>query len=132
MPIKIDCYLGKLKTIRAINKALILFDLLSKKKYPEPHFEYVNNYNLLAPSKELKIRAGVEKKKDGSKNPLMNFKEYSKLYVEELMNNSKKISRMAELKQMAKEKDVYLICYCKDKNKCHRKILKEVILKLEE
>lgn len=90
--------------------------------------EYVNNTNLLAPSKELKIKAGVMKKEDGKKNPKMDFEKYSKLYKQEILSNPKKMQRVLFLKQVSKLFDVYLVCYCKDFNKCHRKPLMEIIL----
>ncbi|MFX1258662.1 MAG: DUF488 family protein [Promethearchaeota archaeon] len=104
--------------------------LANIKNLPEDcHKEFVNNYNILAPSKSLKIEAGIQKKKDGSKNPKMDFEIFKEQYIQEIQTNLKAIRRMQYLKLLSREKDVYLICY--EKNyPCHRFILLKLINQL--
>jgi uncharacterized protein YeaO (DUF488 family) len=91
--------------------------------------EYVNNYNRLAPSIALKIRAGIWKDPaTGQKRtPKMQFDEYAALYKQELLADNFKIAVMRTLRSAAETADVYLICYCKEKRKCHRSILLNMI-----
>ena len=111
--VRIDCYLGVLKKF--------------KKEFPNAYFEYVNNRNILAPSRELKIEAGVEKKKDGTKNPKMLFDEYSIKYIEEINNNPKALKRLKELSIILRFTDIFLICYEVNPLECHRSIIKKIL-----
>lgn len=113
--IRTDCYLALLKRFR--------------ERYPNAHFEVITSRSSspLKPSKELLINAGIMKKRDGSKNPMMPFNEYSILLKEEIRKNQEAWKRLKELKEMSKKKTVFLVCYEKDSSKCHRTLIKEMI-----
>ncbi|MBA7599039.1 hypothetical protein ES703_06066 [subsurface metagenome] len=115
MGIRIDCYLAKLKEF--------------KSKYPNAHFEVITNTSksILAPSKELLIDAGIFKKPNGTKNPKMDFKEYKIRFMAEIYLNLKACSKLLDLKNLAEEKTVFLVCYCKNPEFCHRSIIKDMI-----
>ena len=115
MVIKIDCYLAKLKDF--------------KSKYPNAHFEVIKNTSksILAPSKELLIDAGIFKKPNGTKNPKMDFEEFKIRFMGEIYSNLNACSKLLDLKNLAKEKTVFLVCYCKDPGFCHRSIIKDMI-----
>lgn len=106
MNIRIECYLAILKRY--------------KEKYPDAHFEVVTRTakSKLAPSKELLIHA---------KSIKMTFERYRILYLLEILDNIDALMRIEELREIAKEKIVFLICYEKDPSKSHRSILKDVI-----
>jgi uncharacterized protein YeaO (DUF488 family) len=116
--IRIDCYLAKLKKY--------------KRKYPNAHFEYVNNRNILAPSEELlhkhlptinAYRRGEITKKEVEKDFLL----YSNEYLDEINNNPKAIKRLKELAFIKQYQDIFLICYCRDETLCHRIIIKKIL-----
>lgn len=90
---------------------------------------YVNNANLLAPSKQLKILAGVMKDPlTGEKHtPKMPFDEYSQLYQQEVRASPIAMEKLRAIKKLAQTKDVYLVCYCKNSAQCHRSILMKMI-----
>lgn len=105
--IRIECYLAVLKKF--------------KKRYPEAYFEVITrtSKSVLAPSKELLYKAKYVEK--------MDFDEYRALYLAEIFNNSDALKRIEELREIAKEKLLFLVCYEKDSSKCHRSILKDVM-----
>ncbi|MHA1229226.1 MAG: DUF488 domain-containing protein [Candidatus Helarchaeota archaeon] len=74
--------------------------------------------SILAPSWELLRKA---------KNEAMSFEEYRKLFIKEISENKDAIDKLFEIRETAKKRDVYLICYEKDSSKCHRSILIEII-----
>lgn len=116
MPVRTDCYL-------AVSKKF-------KEKYPDAHFEYVSRSrfnSILSPSVDLLIDAGIYKKSDGTKNPKMSWQDYKSAFKKEIKNNTKALERLKELKEMANEKTVFLVCFEKDASECHRSILKEMI-----
>lgn len=120
MGIRIDCYLAKLKEFKSV--------------YPNAHFEVITNASksILAPSKELLIDAGFLEKPNGTKNPKMNFNlfEYKFRFMEEIYSNLKACSKLLELKNLAEEKTVFLVCFCKNPEFCHRSIIKDMIEKI--
>jgi len=91
------------------------------------HREYVNNQTILAPSIELKRKAGVMKNEDGTKNPRWDFETYAKEFEQEIRMNERAMKRLHWLKEVGKHTDVYLICYCKNFEECHRKILLKIL-----
>lgn len=113
--IRTDCYLAVLKKFR--------------EKFPDAHFEVITRTakSILSPSKKLLIEAGIMKKSDGTKNPKMPFNEYSLKFFDEIENNPKAKERLRELLKISKEKDVFLVCYEKDSNKCHRSLVKRIL-----
>ena len=46
-----------------------------------------------------------------------------------MLENPKAIERIRELREIAKEKVIFLVCYEKDPKKCHRSIVKDVLEK---
>ena len=60
----------------------------------------------------------------------INWGQYTERFRQE-MNNDICIAEMRKIKWMAKNKDVYLICYEKSGN-CHRFLLMDMINKLDE
>ncbi len=115
MVIRIDCYLAKLKYF--------------KSKYPNAHFKVITttSKNILAPSKELLIDAGIFKNPNGIKNPKMDLEEFKIRFMGEIYSNLNAWSRLLDLKNLAKEKSVFLVCYCKNPEFCHRSIIKDMI-----
>ena len=115
MGIRIDCYLAKLKEFKGM--------------YPNAHFEVITNTSksILAPSKELLMDAGIFKNPNGTKNPKMDFKEFIIRFMGEIYPNLNACSRLLDLKNLAKEKTIFLVCYCKNPEFCHRSIIKEMI-----
>ena len=95
--IRTDCYLAKMKCM--------------KMKYPDAHFEEVHRAsgNVLAPTVMILIETGIFKQRDGTKKP-KDFVLYQKLYKEYIFSTPAAIRRMRELKEMAKTKDVFLVC----------------------
>ena len=69
----------------------------------------------LAPSTEL-LNDWNQKKID--------FKEYTKRYLEEMKAQEDKIN---ELRQLAKDNMITLLCHEKGDNECHRRLLKDLI-----
>ena len=110
MNIRTECYLAILKKC--------------KKQYPDAHFEVITRTakSVLSPSKDLLIKAKAER---------MDFEVYRELYIGEVFNNLDALRRIHELKKIAKDKLVFLICYEKDASECHRSIVKELILNLK-
>lgn len=107
MIIRIECYLAVLKKY--------------KMQFPNAHFEVITRTakSELSPSRELLSIA---------KDRKMDFETYKKLFLEEILSNPDALIRIGELRQIAKEKVVYLICYELDASKCHRSIVKEIIM----
>jgi len=67
-------------------------------------------------------RYGIERAWELSK-----FETHYRRYV---TRNQKSIESIRKLKELSKEKDVYLICHEVDDTYCHRRILKEIMEKL--
>lgn len=108
--IRTDCYLAVIKTF--------------KEKYPDAHFEVITRTanHTLSPSWQL-----LEKLKEEN----LTWDEYTKIFLHE-MEIKGVYSKLKELKKMAKEKDVFLICYEKDATHCHRSLVKQLIDYLED
>jgi len=77
--------------------------------------EYVNN---LGPSRDL-LR--------GFKKGEINWETYKLRYLQEMQgeNPTKEIRRLANLVQ---RETVTILCVCKDESKCHRRLLRDLIL----
>lgn len=115
--IRIDCYIDNLDEM--------------KKNYPEAVFISVmrNTGSVLAPSKELLIKAGVWKNEHGLYRKTINFKEYINLYIEEIVSKKYALKQMGKILEMSNEKNVFLVCKEKNFSRCHRSILKNIIEK---
>ena len=95
-----------------------------EKLLPDAHFEVVTRTakHVLSPSWKLLRRAKAEK---------WDFGKYKIAFVDEMISNPKALQKMHELVSLAREKDVYLVCYEKDASKCHRTILIELMGEIE-
>ena len=113
--IRTDCYLALLSKFRLM--------------YPNAHFEVITSRSSsdLRPSLDLLIRAGIMKYRNGPKRSLMAFSKYSALFKKEIRDDPLSWKRLQELKELSKEKTVFLVCYEKDAAKCHRTLIKEMI-----
>jgi uncharacterized protein YeaO (DUF488 family) len=77
--------------------------------------------SILSPSKEL-----LYDYKEGK----INWREFEVRSRKEILSNPKAVAELNRLKELSKEKDVYLICY--EKNyPCHRFILIDLIKELK-
>lgn len=105
--INIDCYLAVLKDFR--------------KRLVHGHFEVITRTakSCLSPSKELL---------DYAKKNKIPFEEYRMLFLDELKKNSYVPLKLKALKQISKERVVFLVCYEKDASKCHRSIVKDILM----
>lgn len=53
---------------------------------------------------------------------------YRKHFIEQIINDSKALAALVELAQRSeKGESIALLCYCKNVNLCHRKILGEIL-----
>lgn len=106
MIINTDCYLAILKKYR--------------EKYIDAHFEIITRTakSCLSPSKELLEYA---------KKSNMSFDRYKELFLEELKRNSFVPEKLKSLKKISEERLIFLVCYEKDADKCHRSIVREIL-----
>lgn len=106
MIINTDCYLAVLKKYRT--------------KWFDAHFEVITRTakSCLSPSKELLSYAKENK---------ISFEEYKKLFIREISGNPEARKRIDELREIAKDKVVFLVCYERDPEVCHRSIVKKII-----
>lgn len=77
--------------------------------------------HMLSPSKKLLW---------GYKKGEIDWAEYVKTFYRE-MDNPACVAVMREIKKLAKEKDVYLLCYEPPGKNCHRYLLLDMINKLD-
>lgn len=105
MSIRTDCYLAVLKKFRT--------------QFPNAHFEVITRTanHILSPSWQL-----LQKYKEEN----LSFEEYTPLFLYE-MERTPCQTKLHELKQLAQDKDVFLVCYEKDDTECHRRLVKELI-----
>jgi len=88
------------------------------KKYPKDEVKIrVARPSVLAPSKEL-----LKDWKEGE----VDWAEYERRFRKEILDNPKAVAKLKEIKKLAEEKDVRLICYEKNPP-CHRFILIDLI-----
>ncbi len=78
--------------------------------------------HMLSPSKKLLWDYKKER---------IDWAEYVKTFTRE-MDNPACVAVMREIKKLAKEKDVYLLCYEPPGKNCHRYLLIDMINKLNE
>jgi len=100
---------------------VLLEGYLAKKiTYPKHEIHIVvtaTAKSVLAPSWDLL---------DDWKNKKINWEEYTKRFIMEIITNPEAIKEMKHIKELAKIKDVRLICYEKQ-YPCHRFILIHLI-----
>lgn len=106
MIINIDCYLRVLEEYKA--------------KFFEAHFEVITRTakSCLSPSWYLL---------DYAKENGISFKEYERLFIKEISENPEAKKRINELREIAKDKVVFLVCFEKNPSVCHRSIVKKII-----
>lgn len=90
------------------------------------------------PKDEVKIRVAQPSVLSPSKNLLrlykigaMSWKDYEELFRREITNSPKAMRKLCEIKELAKTKNIRLICYEKNPP-CHRFILIDMINNLKE
>lgn len=109
-----ETYLANLKAMR--------------NKHPNAHFEVITRTarSVLAPSKELLNSA----KNMGLSKEV--FEEYYRpRFIQQLDYSYEAQLRLHELANIAKEKDIFLVCYEKDPSLCHRSLVKTMIEELK-
>jgi uncharacterized protein YeaO (DUF488 family) len=107
MDVRIDCYIAKLDSFRI--------------SHPKAHFEIITRSwnSILAPSWELIERVKKEK---------LSFSEYRTFLIGEFRENTEKVRlELKRLKRIAMERILFLVCYEKDPNNCHRSIVKDLV-----
>jgi uncharacterized protein YeaO (DUF488 family) len=74
----------------------------------------------LAPSKALH--------KDYMKDKIIDWHEYKRRFLIEIINNPEALEKIHELRQLSKNKDVTLLCYCYNVgDHCHRYLIRDMI-----
>ena len=82
----------------------------------------------LAPSKEL-FNWYINLKKSNSLYEGW-FKDYRKVYLNQMKNNNKSLNALKTIKRMLEEgNDVAVYCFCEDVSKCHRSIIGDLFEK---
>ncbi len=106
MNIRIECYLAILKRY--------------KERFFEAHFEVVTRTakSCLSPSKELLNYAKENK---------ISFEDYEIFFIKEISENPEAKKRINEIREIAKDKVVFLVCDERDPEVCHRSIVKKII-----
>ena len=59
-----------------------------------------------------------------------NLFEYRFRFMNEIYSNLNTCSKLLELKDLAEEKTVFLVCFCRNPEFCHRSIIKDMIEKI--
>jgi len=105
------------------------------RKYPKDEVKIrVARPSVLAPSKKLlgDFKAAEREGKESGLKKLEARKlawdkaDYERRFRAEILSNPKALAKLKEIKELAKEKDVRLICY-ERKPPCHRFILMDLI-----
>jgi len=66
------------------------------------------------------------------KDKKLSWENYTERFIKEIQSNPEALKYMTQIKELSKNKDVYLICACYNKKKqCHRFILIEMINNLD-
>ena len=88
------------------------------KKYPKDEVKIrVARPSVLGPSLKL-----LKDQKEGK----IDWNEYTRRFRKEILSNPKALAKLKEVKKLAEDKDVRLICYEKNPP-CHRFILVDLI-----
>jgi len=72
----------------------------------------------LAPSKALF--------KEFVKDKTIDWNEYERKFRREIRNNPNSLNTLNGLRSLSKTSNVTILCYCKDENRCHRFIIKQM------
>lgn len=108
--LRTDCYLAIMKKM--------------KDQYPDGIFEVITRTknHILSPSKKLLSQA---------KNEFWTFEKYSEHFIEEMKSTDAK-AELKRLREIAKTKVLFLVCYEKNPEECHRSLVKKLIIKEED
>jgi len=113
--IRVDCYISVFRKF--------------KEEYHDAHFELITRKHIkmdystysdyLAPSKELL---------DETKATKMSFEDYTNRFINEIKNSERAKERIKILRNAAKRgKTIFLVCFEKDPETCHRSIVKKIV-----
>ena len=111
MEIRVDCYLAVLDKY--------------KKKHPKAHFEVItrkDNDHPVSPSWEL-VKNYTDETYD--------WERYKIEFINEIYANEVAIRRLIELKAIAGEKTLFLVCLEVDSKQCHRTLVKWLMDRME-
>ncbi len=96
---------------------------------------YISQWNKL-PKDAVKVRvarpsilSASKELFDEYKKGRINWREFEERFRKEMLSNPKAVAELKRIRDLAKEKDVYLICYEKE-YPCHRFILLDLIKEL--
>jgi len=74
----------------------------------------------LAPSKALH--------RDYMRDKIIDWHEYKRRFLIEIINNPKALDKIQELRQLSKNKDVTMLCHCYNVgDHCHRYLIRDII-----
>lgn len=107
MIINTDCYLGVLKEY--------------KTRFFNAHFEVITRMeeSCLSPSWALLNYAKEYK---------ISFEEYKERFLRELKKRPFALEKLRNLKRIGKDRVIFLVCLEKDASKCHRSIVKDILM----
>lgn len=108
MNVRLECHLAKYRIFKQI--------------YHQAHFEFITRTvkSHLSPTWDLLHRL---------KNGEIDFETYKRLFIKELLENPEAIKRIRELREIANDKTVFLVCYERDWRRCHRSIIRDIMEK---
>ena len=91
---------------------------------PRALLKHKENWNewwkALAPSKVLH--------KDYMKDKIIEWPEYKRRFLIEIVNNLEASEKVRELRQLSKNKDITLLCHCHNVgDRCHRYLIRDMI-----
>lgn len=124
-------YLSNLKSVEKKDNAVFLFIVRSDLNIKS---DRIIHYPNLSPSLELFYKTRRWKRGEFRENEINYLKKtgewpdwwplYEKLFEEEISQREDMIEGISYVENLIKEgKDVYLICFCKQTERCHRGIL---------
>ncbi len=115
--LRIDCYVSVMKKFR-LQYPQARFEIIMRE--PFAHLDF--HPHVLSPSYAL-LKA--YKYQDKS------FSEFAEKLEEELFNNHEAVQKMRELRLLAENNIVFLVCCEKESNLCHRSLVQKYILHLD-
>jgi uncharacterized protein YeaO (DUF488 family) len=64
--------------------------------------------------------------KEFVKDKTIGWNEYERKFRREIRNNPNTLNALNGLRSLSKTRNVTILCYCKDENRCHRFIIKQM------